>query len=657
MCGISGLLYDENTEEHKKMLLDFFSSSRNICHRGPDRSTYTHLLKPHNTIINFERLSINDLSTNGDQPFIFSDNKRSIYVTCNGEIYNNKELEEKYNLTPQSNSDCEVILLLYQKLVTANSMSDDITIETICHKLSNELNGEFAFSILDIDLGSGDYNFILVNDKFGMRPLFVGKTVDRFYYASELQGLPLNEERTLDVKRFPPRNYGVIQKKNNVFSPEMSFHEYYSFPLFNEIKQNNEYDVDIINKLLTESVNERMCSDRPLGFLLSGGLDSSLTAALGAKYLKHFGKTARTFSIGLENGTDQKYAEMAANHIGSIHTHVIVTKDDFLATLPKVIKIIGSYDVTTIRASCGQYMISEYIAKNTDIKVLLIGDGADELLGGYKYEQFAPSDEEFHNDCIRLLNEIHCFDGLRADRCISHFGIEARFPFLNTKFVEYMLTNGKVSDRRPQFNNLEKSIVRLAFKNDNLLPDEVLFRVKEAFSDGVSSKEKSWYEMIQDDIVTKISDFELIEYQLFGNNISSTYTEKFDDFEKAYWRRIKQIEEIYWKSSFNSDENYLLRNYKKCATNNFVKSLGNDDQDCNINIEIDQKFKKEYNECCALNILHIPPTSKEALYFRRLFENSFTMNNSVSKTIPHLWLPKFCGDVTEPSARILPQKK
>lgn len=574
MCGISGLLYASQTidsQEYHNMLMNFYGSSRKISHRGPDRSTTIHLPNPYGIVINFERLSINDLSTNGDQPFCFSTSERAVYVTCNGEIYNHKYLEKKYKLNPKSNSDCEIIMLLYLYFEQIHGFN--VNKYHICQELSNELDGEFAFSIFDIDLNSGDYNFVLVNDRFGMRPIFVGKTTNTFYYASELQGLPLETEKSLQVRRFPPRNYCLIQKKQGIFCSDPTYHEYYFLPSYDELKITNlehEYDLKNINHLLTDAVNNRMCSDRPLGFLLSGGLDSSLVSALGAKYLSKHGKTARTFSIGLENGTDHKYALMAAEYIKSDHTHVIVTQDDFLAALPKVIETIGTFDITTIRASCGQYMISEYIAKNTNIKVLLIGDGSDELLGGYKYEKFAPSDRDFHDDCVRLLKDIHCFDGLRADRCISKFGIEARFPFLDTQFVNYML-NGKVSDRRPQFNNLEKSIVRLAFKDDNLLPDEILFRVKEAFSDGVSSKEKSWYQIIQEDINNKISD---------------------DELEKEI---------------------------------------------------IDRKKKSQ----------HIIPVSKESLYFRKLFEKSFTDNLSVSKTIPYFWLPQFCGDVSEPSARIL----
>jgi len=653
MCGISGLLYDKCinlSTTHKKILLDFFNSSRKICHRGPDRSTHVHLTNPHNAIINFERLSINDLSTNGDQPFNFSDNKRSVYVTCNGEIYNNKKLEKKYNLSPKSNSDCEIILLMYLMLAH-NDTIFDINMHNICQELSNELDGEFAFSVLDIDLKSGDYNFILVNDRFGMRPLFIGKTIDRFYYASELQGLPLHEEPTMDVIRFPPRNYGIIQKKNDEFNSEMSFYEYYSFPSFDEfnmVKKNDEYDMSTINTLLSDSVNNRMCSDRPIGFLLSGGLDSSLTSALGAKYLKQYGKIARTFSIGLENGTDHKHAVMAADFIGSNHTHITVAEDDFLAVVPHVVETIGTYDITTIRASCGQYMISKYIAENTDIKVLLIGDGADELLGGYKYERFATTDEEFHNDCVRLLNKIHCFDGLRADRCISHFGIEARFPFLDTKFVEYMLTNGSVSDRRPQFNNLEKSIVRLAFKDDNLLPNEILFRVKEAFSDGVSSKEKSWYEIIQSDVIMKISTFELIEYRMYGNNMATIYTENYDDYEKAYFERIGNIKNKLLNSlEFVQNYDIFIGEYIRTTTNPFVKLVNHSKMSKMVSHKLN-----EFVDTTSYSF-HCPPLSRESLYFRMIFEKTFTSNVSVSQTIPHFWLPQFCGGVTEPSARVL----
>ena len=545
MCGISGLLYNASSyddDKYDSMLIDFFNSSRQISHRGPDRSFMIHLQHPCEFIINFERLSINDLSTNGDQPFTYyseeENAKRAIYVTCNGEIYNHKIIKQKYLFNTNSKSDCEVILSLYLHLVPTYDKFNN-NYHYICNELSNTLDGEFAVSIIDANLDTGDYNFILVNDKFGIRPLFVGILHDRIYYASELKGLPLNAEPGINVNRFPPRHYGVMQKSNGKFCSDINYHEYYSLPSYDEfmvINKNNNYDMNIINSLLSNAVYNRMESDRPIGFLLSGGLDSSLVSALGAKYLKQFGKTARTFSIGLENGTDHIYAVKAATYIGSEHTHITVTQDDFLDVIPEVINTIGSFDITTIRASCGQYIVSKYISQNTDIKVLLVGDGSDELLGGYKYEKFAPSDKEFHNDCIKLLNNIHCFDGLRADRCISHFGIEARLPFLDSTFVEYILTNGNVSDRRPSFNNLEKSIVRLAFKNDNLLPDDILFRVKEAFSDGVSSTENSWHKIIQDDVEIKISDEEFFKFLENGkqNNIHCIPLTK----EAYYFRKI-----------------------------------------------------------------------------------------------------------------------
>lgn len=561
MCGISGMLLKSTLTHQQKIQLqkDFFNASRNINHRGPDRSSYTILSDPVNIMIDFERLSILDLSTKGDQPFKYENEtgNRTIYVMCNGEIYNHNELCKEHDLHPVSGSDCEVIPLLYKKYGITE-------IDKIC----NMFNSEHAFMILDVDTVTGDYTLVLSSDRFGIRPLFVGWNDQGFYFSSELQGLPCLSDMTAHVERFKPRCYAIITKQNGIMS-DLQYHQYYSFQDIKIQTCDLQTYYDSIYTSLNNAVIARLDSDRPYGCLLSGGVDSSLVSALAAKHLAKFGKTLRTFSIGMPGGTDEKFAKIVAEYIGSIHTHIMVSEYDFVAALPHIVNTIGSFDITTVRASTGQYLISQWISKNTDIKVLLCGDGSDEVCGSYKYFHNAPNSIAFNEECIRLLEDIHLYDGLRADRCIAHFGIEARFPFLDYHFTEAYLSCDPAI-RMPQ-DQVEKWLLRQSFKQQKILPEEVLFRSKEAFSDGVSSQKRSWYQVIQE-------------------NVKNLYTDE----------------------EFTS----IIQNYE-----------------------------------------HLKPVSKESLWFRELFCKKFGENISVSKTIPYYWLPKWNGDITEPSARVLSSYK
>lgn len=550
MCGISGMLIKSGISKDQlaNLQLKFYESSKKISHRGPDRSHTITMGNPVNIMIDFERLSIMDTSTRGDQPFKFEEGDRTVYVMCNGEIYNFHNIIEEFKLSPKSGSDCETIPLMYQNKIPVK-------------QIMQKLNSEHSCVILDINTKTGDYELYLGTDRFGIRPLFIAWDEFGFYWSSELIGLPCIDNNDAHIERFHPRHIGYISKNNNKIS-EISYIKYYSFDSnFTYIPNSTK-----IMELLTNAVIMRLESDRPYGCLLSGGADSSLVSAIASKHLKTMGKKLKTFSIGMPNGTDEKFAKMVADYIDSDHTHIMVSEKDFINAIPDIVKTIGSYDITSVRASTGQYLISKWISENTDIKVLLCGDGADEVAGGYKYFHNAPSPQEFHNECIRLLEDIHCYDGLRADRCISHFGIEARFPFLDYKFVEYYL--GCDPKYRQPKNGLEKWLIRNSFDGTNLLPHEVLFRHKEAFSDGVSSIKKSWYKIIQENVEKQYDDYEL-------------------DFAKT---------------------------------------------------------KYSY---------HLAPLTKEALWYRELFESYYGKNKSVAKTIPYFWLPKWCGNITDPSARVL----
>jgi len=585
MCGITGILLasDQTKGQKDQLRCDFHTHSQKISHRGPDRSVMIALKDPINVSIEFHRLSVRDTSTKGDQPFKFEPwqessfqiSDRTVYVMCNGEIYNHRKLEKTHGVRPTSGSDCEVIMLMYQKM---GKSCDTIK------KISDQIASEHAFAILDLDRKTGDYDLFLSSDRYGIRPLFVSQNKQSFCFASELQGLANLFDPTTRIERFPPRHYGIISKKNGILG-RLNYHSY-GIPVgglnacsdpessFWSIKPTKEDLTELdFNKwlepiipLLEDAVVSMLTADVPIGCLLSGGLDSSIIAALAARHLKTEGRVLRTFSIGMEGGTDEYFAKLVAKHIGSDHTHIMATEEEFIKAADEdIVRVTGSIDRTTVRASTGQYLCSKWIGENTDIKVLLIGDGSDEVTGGYIYFLKAPTPQAFHDECVRLVSFIHLFDGLRADRCISFFGMEARVPFLYKFFVEYYLSI-PVEWRMPK-DGVEKWLLRKACDRHQLLPIEVCMRPKEAFSDGVSAVTKSWYQM-----------------------------------------RIDKTNEMYTDDEF-------------------------------------EKRKMSYT--------HMRPQTKEDLYNRESFVKHFGPNESAAQTIPFTWLPKWCGDVTDPSARIL----
>ena len=548
MCGIWALF--EKNNMHKNYEQHLYSSFMNIKNRGPDRSVFNELSDPINIKLGFHRLSIMDISSKGDQPFKFDDGKRTVYLICNGEIYNYLELIEKYQLTPVSGSDCEVIILLYKKFKDINL-------------ISKELTGEYAFIICDIHNETGDYTTYLVNDRFGIRPMFVLEDEYNIMISSELKGFPLNFMNNYKVSRFVPRHYCTLIKNNNIIG-ELQYSKYYDIDNIHQTVFDLEEAKKKVKTSFEKAVNSMIESDREIGCLLSGGLDSSLVSSCASKILKQYGRKLRTFSIGLPGATDEKYAKMVAEYIGSEHIHIMVDELDFLDAVPKVISMIESYDITTVRASTGQYLISKWISENTNIKVLFCGDGSDELTAGYLYFHKAPNPQELDIECKRLLNDIHLYDGLRADRCIAGHGIEARFPFLNHHFVETYLSVD--STLRMPTEGSEKWLLRKAFENSDYLPGEVLNRTKCAFSDSVSKIEKSWYQILQESVDRRYSD----------------------EF-------LKKAVEIF---------------------------------------------------------PHLTPYTKESFCIRELFCKIFGFGD-VNNILKYFWLPKWCGDALDPSARTL----
>ena len=491
MCGIWALL-----KANPELNENYINSINNIKKRGPD-STIIHLDK--NYLVGFHRLAINDLSVSGNQPFYYSSSDYNYILIANGEIYNHKELETKYLIKTNSRSDCDVLLQLFILL------DEDLT------KFNNELRGEYSIVIIKQSKTTNILEYFASTDPLSVRPLFYYlNNLFEVGFSSLLSGLSNLSENVMRLEQgsyiYGKINFGIehTYKIVNYSLP-------YQIPIMdiNQINNNiNDLYQSIINVLI-DSIKIRLESDRPIGCLLSGGLDSSLVAAIAAKELAKKGQKLRTFSIGMDDGTDIKYARMVAEHIGSIHTEFNFTPNDGLNSIDDVLLATETFDITTIRASVGQYLLAKKIASTTDIKVILNGDGADECQMGYLYFYLYPSIAEAKIERDKLLNQIHLFDGLRVDRNISYHGLEARVPFLDKEFVNLYY---KIPPELlvPTPTRMEKHLIRTAFNElmPDLLPYDVLFRKKEAFSDGVSSKEKSWYMIVKDHYNQIITDEE-----------------------------------------------------------------------------------------------------------------------------------------------------
>lgn len=565
MCGIWGLIFDKSNIDEKMDNVKMYMASSRISHRGPDRSDFRHIRgNSVDTMLGFHRLAIMDRSVNGDQPFVqdLHDGPahRTIYCMVNGEIYNYSDLKQLHKLEPRSRSDCEVVPLLY--------------IQYGFDKMIRMLSGEFAIALFDINHTDNTIQLYLARDPLGVRPLYVGTTNHSIAFSSELKGL-VGITDHCSVNQLPNGTYLLFESSMNRMKTPVKYllntDKYFYIEPRSFVSGTQYEHMTQIRHTLENAVISRLITERPLGFLLSGGLDSSLVVSIAAKYMKTFKKQIYTFSIGIPGSTDREYAQMVADYCGTIHQHIEFSEKQFIDAIPDVIRCIESYDLTTVRASTGQYLISQYISQHTDIKVLLIGDGADELCSGYMYFHNAPNPDTSHQENIRLLEEIRYYDVLRADRGVAGNGLEARVPFLDPAFVHTYLSIDPAL-RIPIYHeqsgrNVEKYLLRMSFDKSitdvDYLPAEVLWRKKEAFSDGVSSREKSWFKIIQDNVEGLYSDEDL----------------------------------------------------KHAST-------------------------MQYN----------PPYTKEGLYYRELYENDFM---GMAHTIPHMWLPLWCGDVKDPSARVL----
>ena len=504
MCGILATVNYTDNEEFKVRL-------ELLKHRGPDS---TKIMKKHNVCLGFARLAINGLDEISNQPFCIE----GIYLICNGEIYNHKELKDIYNLRPYSSSDCEVIIHLYLKL----GLQETIQL----------LDGEFAFVLYD----SNKHSFFAVRDRFGVKPLFFGTTSDnQLILASELKACSFFN----DVKQLPAGHILDLDR--------LEINPYYTLSL--EIKEHLNMKIQI-RTLLEQAVEKRLMSDRPIGVLLSGGLDSSIIASIVSRIFKKQGIPLHTFSIST-NKTSPDYiaAKKVAEYLGSVHHEVFFTPEEGFDTIPETIAHTETYDITTNRASTPMLLLARYISLYTDIKVILSGEGSDEIFGGYLYFHSAPNSKEFHTELGRLIKELPDFDVLRAERTMSAYGLELRPPFLDTKFIEFVMS----IDPKEKMTKIEKAILRESFVG--YLPDDILWRQKNGMSDAVGY---NWVDYI--------------------------------------------------------------------------------------------KFR-----CKSLNLTgvgkytHNPPKTKEALYYRQVFESFYVYD----KILDHMWLPKWSGEQKDPSARLL----
>jgi asparagine synthase (glutamine-hydrolysing) len=438
MCGIYFCYGDHESKKHSC-----------LKNRGPDE---TKLVKDDKIFAAFYRLAIVGIA-DGMQPFIHQDTM----LLCNGEIYNYKQLEKKYNLLVKTKSDCECILHLYEKYGIE---------KTVCL-----LEGEFAFILYD----SNKKLIHFIRDRLGRKPLFYSITGDNIDICSLYSGLEFDTKEQV-VPRFI--------YTYNIGAKVLTKQQYHAFIY----KPSNVSNIDLF-ALFVEAVKKRVIqSERPVGFLLSGGFDSSLVLSTALEFIS-MKEPPHAFTIGFsEHAPDVKSAELMVNFLRTKHGHncikwhkIILPIEDGLKAVHDVIKALETYDTTTIRASTPMYLLSQYIAKNTNVRVLLSGEGSDELFGGYLYFKYAPDDQAFRAEIIDRLNELYLYDVLRADRATAEHGLEIRTPFLDDPFVEATLQSLNLV----KCVKNTKELIRKCVESKGLLPDEILYGKKEAFSDAV----------------------------------------------------------------------------------------------------------------------------------------------------------------------------
>lgn len=518
MCGIWACLGKADEETGRAQI-------QRLAKRGPEGFSVVDV---NDNTLAFCRLAINGYD-GGMQPMRVN----SVHWMCNGEIYNWKELLVRHDIMPTSESDCSVLGELWQKFRDSPDT------------FFRALDGVFAIVIYDAKTGITTIG----RDPYGVRPLFYGHGKGCVYVSSEMKGL-----RGLSgyIRAVLPGTWMQFKRGQSTPIAENRWHD---IPWLKNPTYSPDYPGGLklaksaLRHSLKTAIQKRMMSDRPIAALLSGGLDSSLIAALVQREMK---VPLETFSIGFAGSEDLRCARMVADFIGSSHTELIVTPDDFFAAIPAVIRDIESYDITTVRASVGNWMIARAIREYSKAKVVFNGDGSDEVFGGYKYFYRAPDNESFEAESARLLNDIHMFDVLRSDRCISSHGLEPRTPFLDKQFVEVARSISTVWRRSTA--TMEKNILRAAFEDEQLLPNDILWRRKEAFSDGVSGPDKPWYEHIADRVQVLVPSFDLQRHRfsyLRPTSVESLYYR--DLFHGMYGYECQYVIPYIWMPKWSPE--------------------------------------------------------------------------------------------------------
>ena len=474
MCGIVAAFELKNSNNLRNQVLEM---SRRIRHRGPD---WSGIYMSEKAILTHERLSIVDPKSGG-QPIISKNN--DLILAANGEIYNHDDLKKNlsinYNFTTKS--DCEIILALYEEKGV---------------NFLNDLNGIFAFALYD----KKTENYLIARDHLGIIPLYMGWDSEKnFFVASELKAL---EGFCNEIKIFPPGHYFSSENSQLICWYKTKWEKF-------EHVKNNISDFSLIKESLINAVKRQLMSDVPYGVLLSGGLDSSITSAIAKIFCEKrvesndknsaWWPTLHSFAVGLQDSPDLSAAKNAAKYIGTVHHEIVFTIQEGLDAVKDVIYHLETYDVTTIRASIPMYLMARVI-KSMGIKMVISGEGADEIFGGYLYFHKAPSAEEFHKETVRKLKKLHQYDCLRANKSLAAWGVEGRVPFLDKEFLDVAMSlNPK--DKMINSKKIEKWILRKTF--EELLPKEIAWRQKEQFSDGVGY---NWIDELKKIVNKEISD-------------------------------------------------------------------------------------------------------------------------------------------------------
>ena len=477
MCGIvCAFDLKQKSEILRPQVLEM---AKTIRHRGPD---WSGIYDDDKAILAHERLAIVDPAS-GKQP-LFSENKQLI-LAANGEIYNHRELRSQFpNYEFQTESDCEVILALYK--------------EKGVHFV-DDMNGIFGFALYDKEKDE----YFIARDHMGIIPLYIGwDKYGTFYVASELKAL---EGICTTIELFPPGHFMSSKDGELVQWYRRDWEDY-------QAVKDNKTSIAEVRQALEDAVHRQLMSDVPYGVLLSGGLDSSVTSAIAKKYAERrieaddkeqaWWPQLHSFSVGLEGSPDLVAAKKVADHIGTIHHEIVFTIQEGLDAINDVIYQLETYDITTIRASTPMYLMARVI-KSMGIKMVLSGEGADELFGGYLYFHKAPNAEEFHEETVRKLSKLHMYDCLRANKSLAAWGIEGRVPFLDKEFMDVAM---RLNPQDKMINNerMEKWIVRKAF--EDMLPESVAWRQKEQFSDGVGY---SWIDTLKVVVDTEVTQEQL----------------------------------------------------------------------------------------------------------------------------------------------------